>query len=202
MKINCETEAVRQMAQEILVAARTAPKGKGLDSIVTALAEPEDIRKLADVMRERSLSEGSFFARDASNIENSDAVVFIGLKDSEPLGLNCGGCGFSSCAEFVRFRESAEAESEKSQADGGVKKTGTPFKGPVCLIKAIDLGIALGSAAAKAKDMCLDSRVMYTAGAAACSCGLLDAQAAIALPLKVSGKNIYFDRKKPESSGK
>lgn len=178
MKIDCEKEAVEQMAKEILAAARTAPKGKGADSLITALTDAEDRKRLAAEMRKQAAERGAFFERDAGNIENSDAVVFLGLKDSKPLGLNCGGCGFPTCAAF----------SEKE------KETRT-FAGPICAIKLLDLGIALGAAASKAKDMCLDTRIMYSAGAAACVSGMIDAEIAIALPMSVSGKNIYFDRK-------
>lgn len=42
------------------------------------------------------------------------------------------------------------------------------------MFKYADLGIAVGSAAAKAKDLCIDNRVMYTVGAAARVSGFFD----------------------------
>ncbi|WP_316557736.1 ferredoxin domain-containing protein [Methanimicrococcus hongohii] len=166
------------MALEILAAARTAPKGKGFDNIVTYLLEGDEIEKVAAAMEKSAERLGAFFIRDAENIRNSDAVIMIGLNESRPLGLNCGSCGFETCADFKK------AEKTKK----------TPFVGPICSIKIIDLGIALGSAAAKAKDMCLDNRIMYSAGAAACEIGLIDTECAYAIPLSVTGKNFYFDR--------
>ena len=62
-------------------------------------------------------------------------------------------------------------------------------------VKYIDLGIAIGAAAAKAKDLCIDNRVMYTLGAAARISGLLDVDVVFGIPLSVTGKNIFFDRK-------
>jgi len=64
-------------------------------------------------------------------------------------------------------------------------------------MKHIDLGIAVGAAAAKAKDFCIDNRVMYSMGAAARVSGMLDADIIFGIPLSVTGKNIFFDRKWP-----
>jgi uncharacterized ferredoxin-like protein len=43
MITNPESENIEVMAKMILTAARTAPKAKGRDSIVTGLLEPSDI---------------------------------------------------------------------------------------------------------------------------------------------------------------
>lgn len=178
MRVNCEKEAVEQMAKEILITARTAPKAKGFDSIVTYLPESGEKEKLADEMDRFAEKYGAFFSRDAGNLRESDAVILIGLKETRPPGLNCGACGFETCAGLK----------------AAPKTTKTPFKGPICALKSADLGIALGAAAAKAKDMCLDNRIMYSAGAAACLSGMIDAECAYAIPLSVSGKSPYFDR--------
>jgi len=175
---NCEKEAVIQMAKEILIAARTAPKAKGFDNLVTYLLDGNDKEKLAAAMEKYAETLGMFFLRDAENIRQSDAVVLIGLKETRPMNLNCGTCGFETCDEFKEAKKTKEA----------------PFAGPICSVKSIDLGIALGSAAAKAKDMCLDNRIMYSAGAAACKSKMIDAECAYAIPLSVSGKSPYFDR--------
>ncbi|MDV0445698.1 hypothetical protein MmiAt1_12920 [Methanimicrococcus sp. At1] len=180
MRVNCEKDAVNQMALEILAAARTAPKAKGFDNIVTYLLEGDEVEKLAAEMEKFAEKLGAFFIRDADNLRNSDAVVLVGLKESRPIGLNCGTCGFETCADFKNAEKTKE----------------TPFAGPICSVKSVDLGIALGSAAAKAKDMCLDNRIMYSAGAAACKSGMIDAECAYAVPLSMSGKSIYFDRQK------
>ena len=177
MKMNCEKEAVTQMALEILVAAKTAPKGKGIDNLVTYLLDKDDIKKLADEMEKQSEKRGAFY-RDADNLKESDSVVIIGLKDSQPLGLNCGACGFETCADFKNVK----------------KMTKTPFSGPICSLKSVDLGIAIGSAASKAKDLCLDNRIIYSVGATACLLKMIEAECAYAIPLSVSGKSPYFER--------
>jgi uncharacterized ferredoxin-like protein len=59
----------------------------------------------------------------------------------------------------------------------------------------MDLGIALGVAAKMAAEFNIDNRVMYTAGAAAMTLGLMEADLIVVLPLSISEKNIFFDRK-------
>jgi len=178
MKVNCEKEALEHMAKEILVACRTAPKGKGQDDIVTYLTDESDREKIAKEMENLSGVKGAFFNRDAKNIRDSDQMILIGLKDAKVAGLNCGGCGYEKCADMEKQKKANEV-----------------FKGPFCSIKIMDLGIALGVAAAKAKDMGIDTRIMYSAGAAACDKKLIDAEIAIAIPMSVTGKNVFFDRK-------
>ena len=48
-----------------------------------------------------------------------------------------------------------------------------------------------------AADRRVDTRIMYTAGCAALALGLLgaDVKIAYAIPLSISGKNPFFDRK-------
>ena len=60
-----------------------------------------------------------------------------------------------------------------------------------------DVGIALGSAAAMAADCRVDSRILFSAGRAALSKGLLgeNVRQAYGLPIAISGKSPFFDRK-------
>jgi uncharacterized ferredoxin-like protein len=57
------------------------------------------------------------------------------------------------------------------------------------------MGIALGSAVKTASLMNVDNRIMYRAGVAARGAGLIDADFVMGIPLSVSGKSIYYDRK-------
>jgi uncharacterized ferredoxin-like protein len=179
MKQNPELESLELLAKIILTAARTAPKGKGIDDIVTFLLSQEEKSELADNMEELSEIKGlKFLLRDARNVRDADAIILIGLKASGVSNLDCGACGFGTCKEML--------------GHGKVQKE---FLGPQCMIKYLDLGIAVGSAAAKAKDLCIDNRILYSAGAAACYFKMIEADTAMGLPLSVKGKNIFFDRK-------
>ena len=181
MILNPESEVLEPLAKTVLLAARTAPKAKGIDDIVTALVEKEDVEVLASTMEKLANEKGegfSFFKRDAGNLRNAGATVLIGVKAGSAAGLNCGACGFATCKEML-----------------GARKIEGDFKGPNCMLKYADLGIAVGAAAAKAKDLCLDNRVMYSVGVAARVSGLLDADVVFGIPLSATGKNPFFDRK-------
>lgn len=177
------SEGVMMVAKLMALSARTAPKGKGMDSIVCTIAGPEDLPTLSNEMKRLSDLLGlAFFLRDAGNVAASDACVAIGVKGQEPIGINCQGCGYEGCDEMV-----------------GAVDPGTPagpFRGPNCIVKITDLGIAVGSAVKTASLHNVDNRVMYSAGAAALSLGWLEGcTVAFGIPLRASGKNIYFDRK-------
>lgn len=177
------SHGVMMVAQMMVISARTAPKGKGMDSLVTTIAGPEDLPLLAKEMERLSAKLGlSFFQRDAGNVAASDACVLLGIRGQEPIGINCQGCGYEGCDEMVAAVDPAIPAG--------------PFRGPNCIVKITDLGIAVGSAARTASLHNVDNRVMYSAGVAALSLGWLEGcTVAYGIPLKASGKNIFFDRK-------
>ena len=174
ISINPEADAAIQVAKAMCIAARTAPKACGIDQIVLAVvADPADMAALAAEMTRCAEEFGApFFARDADNLTKSAACVLIGLKPDRRHVPGCDLCGFPGC--------------EASEAAGAR-----------CALAVGDLGIALGSAASVAADHRADCRIMYTIGKAAVRLGLLGPEVEIAhgIPLSVTGKSIYFDRK-------
>ncbi len=183
--VEAEGEAILVAAEFLAITARTAPKGRGVDRIVTAIvtgAEKERIAKAmeAKIHQKRNPLQG--FQRDADNLRKSPVVLLLGVKGTVPKNpenpLNCGACGHDSCAEFIKAE----------------KTSGEDFTGPICIFEALDLGIALGSAVQRASNLNIDNRMMYTIGAAAKTLKLLDADIIIGIPLSTTGKNIYFDR--------
>ncbi len=173
-----ELQGVLLTAQLMCVSARTAPKTRGQDYISTRIISGEELERLAGAMLEMGRATGRpNLERDANNMKKSGAIVLIGLKDSEPAGMNCGTCGFGNCEE-VR------------------KRKGSGSGGPVCAWRLVDLGIALGSAAKTASIMNVDNRIMLSLGSMAKRLGLCDNDVAIAIPLSATGKSIYFDRQR------
>lgn len=158
--------AVRQM----MTAARTAPKGKGIDIIEIAMVTDEDIQRISEKLVEMADETGlKFFLRDADNILEAEAILILGTGQ-QMQGLNCEHCGFATCAE---------------------KPDSVP-----CAINSVDLGIAIGSACATASDLRLDTRVMFSAGLATQKLGMLgDCKCVMAIPVSASSKNPFFDRK-------
>lgn len=88
-------ELVVEAAHRMMMAARTAPKGKGVDVIEIVLVDDlDDLEKLAAAMREKSEISGmKFLLRDADNILQGDALLLIGTRQCKQ-GLNCRYCGF------------------------------------------------------------------------------------------------------------
>ena len=94
-------EQVLQIAQQMMIAARTAPKAKGVDIIEVAMVTESNIRILSDTMKQMYEENGfKFFLRDADNILEAECVVLIGTHD-HPHGMNCGHCGFATCVTIL-----------------------------------------------------------------------------------------------------
>lgn len=163
-------EHVLMVAKQMMTAARTAPKGKGVDIIEVAMVTELDLRRLSAKMVDMAEELGmKFFLRDAENIQGAECVVLIGTHD-KAQGLNCGHCGFATC-------------------EG--RTAGVP-----CAINSVDVGIALGSACATAADFRVDTRVMFSAGLAAQRLDYLNGcKQVYAIPVSASTKNPFFDRK-------
>lgn len=165
---------VEQAAKLIMAAARTAPKGKGIDVIEICMVTQPEIEQLADEMRKISAEiDQKFYLRDADNIMQAEALILIGTRE-QAQGLNCNRCGFATCA--------ARPESVP------------------CAINTIDVGIAVGSACATAADLRIDTRVMHSVGMAAMRLGIpcKGLNNTLGIPLSCKSKNPFFDRKPKE----
>ena len=181
-----EKSAVTMAAALMAASARTAPKGRAVDSTTSLVLMDDDLEKLALAMERKAAEKpdylSSVYRRDANNVRNSGCVLLLGVtgepkKIEQPI--DCGACGFASCEHLSKARKKAKTKD---------------FVGPVCIFQAMDLGIALCSSAKLAAELGIDNRMMYTVGAAAQSLGLLDSDIIIGIPLSVTGKNPYFDR--------
>ena len=169
-----EMRAAMSAAERVCAAARTAPKACGIDHLVTLTLTDADKDAVAAKMEQLSDQYGAgFLMRDAGNVRAAQVLVLFGMKESvRGLGEICGYCHKKNCAEC--------AESSA-----------------VCVYDPMDLGIALGSAAAAAADCRVDSRILFSAGRAAAGMGLMgeNVKQIYGLPLAVTGKSPFFDRK-------
>lgn len=167
-----EERAVEWIADLMCVAARTAPKGKGIDNLVTLIVNGQDKEKLSAEMRRVAQESGmEFFQRDANCIDKAALVVLLGQK-VKPMGVKpCGYCGYADCAECI-------------QGTG------------LCAISIGDLGIAIGSAVNSAALYHADNRVMFSVGKTAINIGLFGEEVKVAygIPLSITGKSPFFDR--------
>jgi uncharacterized ferredoxin-like protein len=140
-----EREVLLEVARLMALSARTAPKARGRDHLRIRVLSGGEKERLAEKMEEMA-GEYEFFRRDAKNVREAGAVLLVGLV-GEPMDLDCGACG-RSCAELRR--------------EG--KREGRGCAGPVCVVDALNLGIALGSAAKTASLLNADNRMMFSAG--------------------------------------
>lgn len=171
----CRHEHVLEVARQMMTAARTAPKGKGIDIIEIGMVTGEDLKRLAEKMVAMAEENGmKFFLRDADNILQSECVIIIGTHE-KAQSLNCGHCGSPTCVD---------------------RPSGVP-----CALNIVDVGIAIGSACATAADLRVDTRVMFSAGMAAQELEWLgDCKNVYAIPVSASSKNPFFDRKRKEEN--
>ncbi|MBF0479767.1 MAG: ferredoxin [Candidatus Omnitrophica bacterium] len=169
-----KTPVVRDIAKRMCIAARTAPKGRGVDNLLITIAETDTIKKISNhliKMADQHQAEG--FRRDGLNILEADVIVLLATKIA-PLGLKvCGLCGYPNC----------EAKLKNPDAP--------------CAFNTHDLGIAVGSAVGIASDNRVDNRIMYSVGLAVRALDLLAPEYRIimGIPLTATGKNPFFDRK-------
>lgn len=158
------------IAQKMVVAARTAPKGKGVDVVECAVVDGDDLETLARTMEAIGQERGhQFFLRDANCVRKSLCVALVGTR-TKLQGLNCGYCGFPTCSE-------------------------KPQEAP-CEVNSVDVGIALGAAVSRAQAFGVDTRIMFSAGLAAQQLGLLGEGVGqvYAIPVSISSKSPFFDR--------
>jgi uncharacterized ferredoxin-like protein len=178
-----ESDAVKSVAGLMALAARTAPKAVGIDSIAIEVVTGKELTHLGEEMIRMGDESGvEFFGINGRQVKESDACILIGVAGRQALGADCTGCGYATCAEMT--------EAVKKSR----KKKGTAYTGPNCVLKISDLGIAVGSAVKTASIHNVDNRIMFSAGVVALKLGRLKGcSVAYGIPLKASGKSIFFD---------
>jgi uncharacterized ferredoxin-like protein len=190
-------ETVVQVAKMMAAAAITAPKSGGqlflqgkhnfMETII--VADNDTKTALATWMRSRGAERReTIWFRDADVADAVDAILFIGLRpDWYPPNYDCGACGYATCAEFLHASNDLRKESAELE-----------FAGPVCNLRDIDLGIAVGSAAKTAAIHSIDCRCQTRSAVAARKLGIITADHSVALSLSMTHKAVGFDRRFPE----
>jgi uncharacterized ferredoxin-like protein len=167
-------QTVYEVANLMALSARTAPKAAGQDYIEVVVLNKEQCEKLGSDMIEYGRSNKQpLFERDGKGVKASSAMLLIGLRAHQGVGLECGACGHPCKFET---------------------QMGKNFIGPNCDVRVLDLGIALGSAVKTAQIHNVDNRIMYRAGATALKQGLIQSNFVMGIPLSATGKNIFWDR--------
>ncbi len=154
------------------------------------------VRQVAQLMAAAAItapkSGGQLFLAGKPNFMETviaDAILFVGLLPGwYPPNYDCGACGYATCAEFLHHTKTLRSQSTELE-----------FTGPVCNLRDIDLGIAVGSAAKTAAIHSIDCRCQTRVSTAARKLGLIQADHAVALSLSMTHKAVGFDRPMPEA---
>jgi len=166
-------EALADVANAMCIAARTAPKTRGVDIVEIAVADGKDVSRIVSEMEKIYSDTGrEGFRRNSESLKDCSQMVLIGIK-RKTAGLKpCGSCGFKDC--------------DDNEAHGAV-----------CFFNSVDMGIAVGSAVSVAADSRADNRVMWTIGMAAKNLSIFgkEVRQILGIPLSATGKSIFFDRK-------
>ncbi len=120
------------------------------------------------------------WASDADAVEASALLFLVGVQGRKAVGINCGGCGFATCAEMLG-RGPPEGRKRLPR--------------PVLHLQDHGPEHRRGLRRQTAMEHNVDNRMMQKVGAAALKLGLLaPCDLILGLPLSATGKNIYFDR--------
>lgn len=171
-------EAVRIAARLLLASGTTSPRVGGVGETTIHIIDDEcEIEDLCQAV-ERMAGENErwdFFRRDAAMLRDADAVLIVtSLRClSDPGDFNCNLCGRLTC-EYQR-------ETEKLPDEPGIA-----FKGPLCVFRANNVGYAVDSMVALARNLGIDYGVYWSAGAAAMRMRIVPKDTGFALAVAVS----------------
>lgn len=156
--------AIERTAEAMCVAARTAPKARGVDNVVVAVAKGETIDRLSEAMLKLKRD------RDAANIKQAARVVLIGTKLG-PMNLKpCSLCGFPDCASKPANVPCSFNPCDMGIAIGSAVSVAADHRVDNRVMYSI--GLAAVELGLLGKDV----------------------KMAMGIPLSVSGKNPFFDR--------
>lgn len=122
-------------------------------------------------------------ARDGRNvvqfIKEPCRLLIIGEKRKSDFNYNCGACGYRTCAEMNK-----QEEVESLTA-----------RGPSCMFKSLNLGIAANTAASLAHRLGLHCRVFSTLAFASLALEIIeDVDICVSVAVSAAKKNPFFDR--------
>jgi uncharacterized ferredoxin-like protein len=177
-----ERQGILEIANLMVVAARTAPKSGGKDDILTAVVYGPEAETLAVDMGKIAVERNDpAWTKPVRIIKDAEAIVLIGVRGTKSYVTNCGACARNSCDDFTKAE----------------KRSGRDLDGPNCIFKTLDLGIALCSAAKVASILNADNRIYYRIGAAARRLRYMpEASVIMGISPSATGENPNFDRER------
>lgn len=189
---------VLSAARLMVNAALTAPFTGGVPSHEAEIVHGrEDLDNIAREMESlahetvpRKLKKP--FLYEAVMIRESDAVLFLGnfRARQSPLDAGCGLCGGEPDCSFFYNRVS----HHNGIVDATDRRRKTLVQGPLCMMRAHDLGYAVGSALWTAANLFVDARPLFSAGMAGRNLGYCrNSEIVVAIPVAAASKNPFAD---------
>jgi uncharacterized ferredoxin-like protein len=180
-------EHLLEVAKACAAAAAKAPTLTGRLNLRMEILTGEDLEPMIQVLE--TLGKTSAFQlhdatafRSYKNEGLLPPVLLLGADLTQPPLWNCGGCGFPTCGEYLKYVSKN-------------KGVGVGAYGPTCLWKVIDLGIAADHACACAAQHRAEARIMFSVGAVSMFLGRLEGCSfVLGLPIGPVGQNRWFDR--------
>ncbi|RJP26338.1 MAG: hypothetical protein C4520_00695 [Candidatus Abyssobacteria bacterium SURF_5] len=184
-------------AQQCAMAALKAPQLTGTTEMKIEILTGEDIDPIIEMLgilgEDNTVCFGDNKTLQSCKDKGTLPVIMLmggtGLGTST-LGWDCGACGFATCKEHNAY---VAEEREKPKDFTRPSAFGTP--GPVCVWKAIDIGMALDWAAATASQLNIENRAMMSVGAISQALGYLEGcEISIGMCLGPCEPEVYYNR--------
>jgi len=181
-------------------AALTAPKSGGVDQIECEILTGDELMSLADTMEKEchNFPEPTKrrFLYEAVMVRESDACLVIGnyRAAGTPLDAGCGFCAGRMDCSFVYNSRKTEHGQIDLTAVTPEQRAKVPFNGPMCVVRDLDLGIAVGSAMLITQRLLVDAMPLFTVSVAAQREGILPRSwMKVAILMASRQKNPYVD---------
>ncbi len=191
-------ENVLMVARLMVNAALTAPFTGGVHGCEAEIAYGEkELEKIAREMERLAHEEvpkklKKPFLYEAAMVRETDAIVFLGnfRAHSTPMDASCGLCGGEPDCSFVYER----LPNFNGVIDATDRRRETAIKGPLCMLRAHDLGYAVGSALWLAATHFVDAKPCYSVGLAGRNLDFcMKSEVVVGILLAVAAKNPYVD---------
>ena len=178
--------------------ALTAPFTGGVNGIEAEIAYGENELELIAREMERLAHQEvpanlkKPFLYEAAMLRESDAIVFLGnfRARTSPMDAGCGLCGGDPDCSFFYER----VPNMDGLVDPTNRERKTVINGPLCMLRAHDLGYAVGSALWLASTLFVDAKPCYSVGLAGRNLNFCNkSEVVVGILLGVAAKNPYAD---------
>ena len=191
-------ENVLLVARLMVNAALTAPFTGGVHGIEAEIAHGQaelekvgrEMERLAHEQVPKKLMKP--FLYEAAMVRETDAIVFLGnfRARTSPMDAGCGLCGGEPDCSFFYER----VPNFNGVVDHTDRGRTTSISGPLCMLRAHDLGYAVGSALWIASSHFVDAKPCYSVGLAGRNLEFChNSEVVVGILIAAAAKNPYAD---------